>query len=115
MWPRVVEVMLGCWMLLVPFVFRASAGVEAYTTSAWISAVVIIVASTISFWHPARHFRLVTLAAAVWLALHGYFAAPRPGPPAAQNELTVGLLVILFALLPNEINRPPVPWRRSRV
>jgi hypothetical protein len=42
-----------------------------------------------------------------WLAGHGYVSAVRPGPPAAQNEIMVGLLLLLFAILPNDVNRPP--------
>lgn len=112
MWPRVVEVMLGCWLMVAPFVFRGTPSVEEYAATAVASGAVIAAASLLSFWPRARVARLATLAAAVWLAAHGYFSAPRPGPPAAQNEIVVGLVLLLFAILPNETNQPPVPWRR---
>ena len=111
MWPRVGEVALGCWLLLTPFVFRDTPALGNYTVSAVASGSVVILASLLSFWDRTRFAHIVTLFASFWLAAHGYFWAERPGPPAAQNELTVGLLLLLFAILPNEINAPPRPWR----
>ena len=114
MWPRVVEVMFGAWLLIVPFVFGGTPEVDRFVTSAVVSGSVVIVASLMAFWHRAGWARFVTLAASLWLVGHGYFAAVRPGPPAAQNEITVGLLLILFAILPKETNRPPIGWRGRR-
>ena len=111
MWPRVAEVALGCWLLLMPLVFRETPGVDGYATSALVSGGIIAIASLASVWRPARFARFGTLAVSIWLMLHGYFSAPRPGPPAAQNEVVVGLIVALFAILPNETNDIPTPWR----
>lgn len=111
MWPRVAEVALGCWLVITPFVFRGTTAVEDYALNAAMTGSVVIVASLLSFWSRLRMAHLVTLAAALWLAAHGYFLAERPGPPAAQNELTTGLLLLLFAILPNEINDEPRGWR----
>ena len=107
MWPRVSEVALGCWLLLTPFVFRGTEALGNYAVNAVVSGSVVILASLLSFWDRTRFGHLVTLVVSLWLATHGYFWADRPGPPAAQNELTVGLLLLLFAVLPNEINDPP--------
>ena len=112
MWPRVVELMLGAWLVITPFVFREAADLSRYTLSTVTSGVIVMLASLLAFWDRARWARFITLAASGWLMAHGYFAAPRPGPPGAQNELTVGLLLLVFAILPNEINDPPIPWRR---
>lgn len=114
MWPRVIEGMLGCWLLVTPFVFRGTTAVEDYTTSALVSGAVVIVMAVLSFWEPARLARFVTLGVSLWLALHGYFAAERPGPPAAQNEIMIGLTLLLFAIIPNEASRPPRAWRHEQ-
>lgn len=113
MWPRVIEGMLGVWLLLTPFVFRGTEGLDRFAGSSVASGAVVMIASVLSFWRPARHARFLTLAASLWLSLHGYFGADRPGPPGAQNELVVGLTLLLFALMPNEVSEPPEPWRRS--
>ena len=112
MWPRVVEVMLGCWLLVTPFVFRDTEAIGNYTINSVISGSVVILASLLSFWDRTRSARMVTLVVSLWLATHGYFWAERPGPPAAQNELAVGLVLLLFAVLPNETNDVPRRWRR---
>ena len=113
MWPRVVEIMLGAWLVIGPFVFRDTPDVHRYTMSMVLSGALIAMASTLAFWSPAAGARYITLLTSLWLMGHGYFAAARPGPPAAQNELLTGLLILLFAVLPNDINRPPEAWRHS--
>lgn len=111
MWPRVVEVTLGAWLLITPFVFRDSPAIHTYATNAMISGSVVIVASLLCFWRRADRSYFVTLLVALWLIGHGYFSAERPGPAPAQNEIMVGLLLLLFAILPTETNQPPGPWR----
>lgn len=115
MWPRVVEVMIGAWLVITPLVFRGTESVAAYAVNAVVSGTIVIVASLAAFWPPAGWARYVTLAVSVWLTLHGYFSAIRPGPPAAQNEIMAGLLLLLFAVLPNHVNQPPhTPARTPR-
>jgi hypothetical protein len=114
MWPRVVEVMLGCWLLVTPFVFRDTPAVGEYTANAVVSAALLIAASLLTFWRRTRLAHLGTAVVALWLICHGYFAAARPGPPAAQNEIVVGLVLLLFAILPSETNEVPLPWRHER-
>jgi hypothetical protein len=57
------------------------------------------------------HFFTALLA--LWLIGVGYLAASRPGPPGAQNEIITGLLLLMFAVIPNEADLPPEPWRRE--
>ena len=112
MWPRVVEVMLGCWLLVTPFVFRGTPALDDFTTNAVVTGAIVIAASLLSFWHRTSRAHLVTLLMALWLAAHGYFSVARPGPPAAQNEIAIGLILLMFAILPSEANRPPTAARR---
>jgi hypothetical protein len=112
MWPRVIEGMLGAWLLLTPFIFRMTDRIDEYVLNGLACGAAIAVASLLSFWRPARHARFLTLALSLWLVLHGYFSANRPGPPAAQNELVIGLTLLLLAIMPNEVNDVPDPWRR---
>jgi hypothetical protein len=114
MWPRTIEVTLGAWMVIAPLVFRDTEDIGRFAANAVISGGLVILASLAAFWRPAGAARFATLGVGLWLMVHGYFAAPRPGPPAAQNEITIGLLLLVFAILPNEVNDPPVPWRRGR-
>jgi hypothetical protein len=38
-------------------------------------------------------------------------AAPYPTPVALQNDLMLGLLLLMFAIVPNEASLPPEKWR----
>lgn len=114
MWARVCELMLGCWLVISPLILR---GTDRIGEFVWIDITVgsvIVLLSLLSFWRPARWAHLGTAAVAAGLALFAYFGFERPGPPAAQNELTVAYLLLIFAIVPNEATLPPEPWRRER-
>jgi hypothetical protein len=103
--------MLGVWLMISPFVFRHAAG----DTFLWVNdlgcGLLVIVLSCLAFWGPARHARLATVGVALWLVARAYVAAGHPAAPALQNELLVGLLLAMFAIIPNEAGEPPRSWR----
>jgi hypothetical protein len=109
MWARVSELMLGAWLVISPFVFRGTPGVEAYFVNDLICGSLAALFALLCFWRPTRRAHLATLALGTWLALFGYFSADRP--PAAQNDLVIGLLLMILAAVPTEASRPPIPWR----
>lgn len=111
MWARVVEVMLGCWLAISPFIFRLSLSEWHIWVNDFVCAALIIALGLLSYWRPLRHAHLITGLAALWLMGFGYFAAPHPLPPASQNELMVGFLLVMFAIIPNEASLPPQAWR----
>jgi hypothetical protein len=113
MWARVVEVMLGGWLLISPFVFRDTPGLERYVVNDVISGGFAILFALLCFWPRTSRAHLATLVLGAWLASYGYFLAPRPGPPAAQNNIVVGLMLIVFAIVPTDAARPPGPWRKA--
>lgn len=110
MWARVVEVMLGCWLAVSPFVFRHSAEDRMLWFSDLLSALVVMVLALSSFWRPLRYAHLGIVAVGLWLIVVGY-VAPYPTPPAFQNDIAVGLLLLIFAIVPNNAAQPPKPWR----
>jgi hypothetical protein len=112
MWARVVEVMLGVWLLLSPFIFRDTPAIGNYWSTDVTTGTAVILLSFLSFWRPLRSSHLATAVLAAWLILWAWFSAARPGPPAAQNEIIIGLLLLMLALVPNEASLPPEPWRR---
>jgi hypothetical protein len=112
MWPRVVELTLGCWLVISPFIFRGTPAVGDYFVNDIVCGALAVILSLLCFWAPTRRAHLATLALGVWLAMFGYFSAERPGPPAAQNDLVIGLLLLIFAIIPTEASEPPIPWRR---
>jgi hypothetical protein len=111
MWARVVEVMLGCWLAVSPFIFRHAADERWLWANDFASAFAVVTLALLSFWRPLRHAHLAIGAVGLWLMGFGYFASPHPLAPALQNDLLVGLLLAMFAIIPNEANRPPQAWR----
>lgn len=111
MWPRVVELMLGAWLAISPFIFRHPPGDLFLWVNDLGCAALVIAFSCLAFWEPARHARFATIAVALWLLLSAYVAAGHPAAPALQNELLVGLLLAMFAIIPNEASQPPRSWR----
>ena len=112
MWPRIVELLLGLWLAASPFIFETTGLGPLVATQSVVCAIVVIAASCFSFRESTRHARAVTALVGLWLVGAAYVTASRPAEPELQNQFTVGLLLILFVVIPNEANRPPRPWRR---
>ena len=108
MWARVIEVMLGFWLAMSPFIFRHVPEERALWFNDLFSASIVIVLALISFWPPLRFAHLANLLVAGWLIAFGYFAS-YPTPPALQNDIVVGLLLMMFAIIPNQATLPPRP------
>ncbi len=106
MWARVVEIMLGFWLLASPFIFRG--GILA---SDLLYGLLVIVFSFLSYWNRTRWAHFLTLFVALWLIILGYTAG-HPAPASAQNQIIVGLLVGMFAIIPNRTNELPEAWRK---
>ena len=111
MWPRVAELMLGAWLMVSPLVFRGTPAVETFALRDLLFGAAVIVLSLLSFWRRTAAAHLVTAALAVVLGGLAYLGSERPGPPAAQNEITLALLLVLLAILPNDTNLPPRAFR----
>ncbi len=116
MWARTAEIMLGCWLVLSPFIFRHPAKATALWTNDLTCGTVVILLSLFSFWQfsfwsAIRQAHLVILAVALYLVAFAFIDASYPPSPALQNYVIVGLLLLMFALVPTEVNLPPPKWQ----
>lgn len=109
MWARVVEGMLGCWLLVSPFVFQHGDH-TMYWVADFTAALVVICLALASYWPPLRQAHLGIIVAALAMILYGRFAGGAEPVPALQNHILIGLLLLMFALVPNHASRPPDPW-----
>jgi hypothetical protein len=100
--------MLGCWMLVSPFVFQHRDSLLWYMD--WIAATLVIGLSLLSYWHPLRYSHLVTVLVASGMVAFGRIAAGAEVGPGYQNHIVVGLLLLMFAIIPNHASRPPAGW-----
>jgi hypothetical protein len=107
-----MELFLGCWLVISPWVF-GHAGLSDRMWNDVAAGLGVIAFSIASFWRPVSWAHYVTGIASLWLICFGYFASPRPGPPAAQNEIVTGILLSILFFLPNEASLPPESWRET--
>lgn len=113
MWSRVVEVMLGCWLLLSPFLFRHAAEKSALWANDLATGTAVILFGLLSYWRPTRHIHLLSLVVGGWLIAFAYWKGFGTSLPASQNHLIVGLLLLMFAIIPNSASRPTIDWSES--
>ena len=112
MWPRIAELAIGLWLGASPLLFGASDSAPSLAVNCFVCGTIVVAASLLSFWEPARHARIATTLVGLWLIAFSYSTAGRPAEPELQNLFVSGLLLILFVVVPNEANRPPRPWRK---
>jgi bacteriorhodopsin len=112
MWGRWVEILLGTWLAASPLTFGHADGSWFHFNDMLSGGAVILLAAA-SFVSSMRWAHLGIGAVALWVGLSAYFGFERPGPPAAQNEITTAFLLLTVFLVPNEASQPPQPWRRA--
>ena len=111
MWPRVAELMLGLWLILSPLIFRGTEAAQQFARIDVLAGAAVVVFSLMSFWRRTEWAHFGTAVLALGLGAFAYLAWERPGPPAAQNEIFLALVLLLLAIIPNEASRPPRSWR----
>lgn len=112
MWPRAVELMLGLWLAVTPFVFLRDSGTAEVWAPAFGGALLICLFSSLSFMNRARRAHLLNMPLALALCAYGYLMAGTPPAPIFQAFLVTGLVLLLFAFIPPEANQPPLSWRK---
>jgi len=111
MWARTIEVAAGCWLLMSPFIFvHPSGNFRLWATDLVVGSLTIMLA-LISYWKPLRGAHWLTFAIAQGMVAAG-FSSGTPAPAAIQNEILVGLLLAMLAIVPSLSESPPESWRR---
>jgi len=115
MWARKVEIGIALWLAASPFVF----GYARDDVGRWVNdfgcAVLIAGAALLSHASRFRRAHLVSLAVAAWLVGLGWnlaWSTENPSP-IAENWVGVGLVLLIFAIVPSEALQPPMGWRRT--
>jgi hypothetical protein len=102
--------MLGSWLLISPFIFHYGDAPLAWWINDNVVGLAVIAFGLFSFWRPTRRMHLLSILAALWLMGYGRFGHDYPFPPAAQNYITLGLLLLMVAVIPSRASRPPDAW-----
>lgn len=111
MWARVCEFMIACWLMMSPFIFGHTKDDYLYWVTDLGAASAIMVLSMISYWSRMKHAHLAIAVIGLVVAAVGRFTDPSHVPPAGQNEILTGLLLLMFAIVPNHAGQPTPHWR----
>ncbi len=108
MWARVIECMLAFWLALSPHIFFHE------TAFLWKNdltcGTLVLVFSLLSFHSKWSRTHLANLFVAFWLIGLGFVSKDSPLPPALENHVIMGLILLIFALVPSHSERPSSSW-----
>jgi hypothetical protein len=117
MWGRIIESMIGLWLMISPFVFGHYPDNRPLWSNDLLCGAAVFLLAFVSFWSLSwwrflQYAHLGILAVAGWLLGFGYIHGGYPALPGAQNDILVGLTLLLLAVIPNHADLPPPSWRR---
>lgn len=115
MWARVVEVTLGCWLAISPFIFRHPTEATFLWINDMATGAAVITIALVSIWPRLEKMHYLQLFVAVYLVLVAFLAAPPPPPAPYQNHMTLALLLIIMGVIPTRGTRPPRSWEKFYV
>lgn len=107
MWARAVKTMLGLWLMLSPLVIGYGYDGSLFMWNDLIGGALIVTLALLSCWRRARRAALLTVPIAIWIAGYSYFGYSHPRPGPAQNEIALGILILMFAIIPLDSSAPP--------
>lgn len=107
MWSRVIEAMLGVWLWMSPFIFRYSSEPRSLWINDFVAGGLCMIFGILSYWQPARHAHVANLIVACWLIGFACLRSGWPVSPPYQNYVIIGLLLFMFAVIPNRADEPP--------
>jgi len=114
MWARDMELALAFWLAVSPFVLGHPDGQLSLWVNDFTCATLVGVLALLAYHRGLRRIHLLELVVAAWLVGFGWVSARDGATPASQNQVLVGLLLAMFAIVPSEASRPPRSWRTDR-
>ena len=112
MWPRLLEVALGVWLAVSPFVLGSGAHDAGRLTHDLAVGGYVVLFALASFRVRLERAHLLSLLAAAWLIVFGWLRFEEDPRAIAQNHMLLGLTLLMTAVLPTDALRPPRAWRR---
>lgn len=110
MWARWAEILIGAWLLAAPAAIPNHEGSLALHDYA--AGALVIALAAASFTRRFAWAHLGAAAAGLWLAGFGWAAARGGATPVTEHHVATGVLLLMFAIIPNRASKPPAAWRR---
>jgi len=108
MWARVMEIMFGAWLMMSPFVFAADPDEGFVDRNAMICGALVMIFALASYAPALRRIHLFTLLIAIWMI--GVAYSDSLPQSRVQNQVTVGILLLMTAVIPSWSHHPPKAW-----
>lgn len=96
MWPRIVNIAFGVWLMIAPWALRYDEP-AARSNDIWVGIVVSLAALVALAWRPARY---ANTALGAWLIVSPFALGYAGWGAAAINDVVVGALVLSISLIP---------------
>lgn len=107
MWARDFEFFIGIWIAISWLVFDYR-GPAHLVINDIICCLLIMFFALASYTKKFGHIHLFNFVMGIWLiCFHFFFDIPFA---ASQNYIVLGLLLLMFSLVPSHAERPPVAW-----
>jgi hypothetical protein len=103
-WPRFFEIGLGLWIAAAAWILPGAHDAR-WTLAGLVAGLAIAGCSALSFRPACNKLHLANLAIAFGLVGFLLLTASHPAPPAMQSQLLSALLLVNFAVIPNETQR----------
>ncbi|HEX7327533.1 MAG TPA: SPW repeat protein [Casimicrobiaceae bacterium] len=103
-WQDWINLLLGIWLFISPWVVGFEGTQMAASWNAWILGVAIVVFSAIAVSMPQVWEEIINLLLGIWMVISSWVIGAT-SRPVETNAVIVGLLVILFAILAMAMSR----------
>jgi peptidoglycan/LPS O-acetylase OafA/YrhL len=110
MWARNIEFMIGIWLALSPFIFAHADPPDAIWWIDFAAAIIVCTTALFAYYPPTRSLHLVNSVAGLALIVYAFFG-PVPPPAYHQNHVVVGIILLMFGIIPNHASQPSRAWR----
>lgn len=101
MWPRIVNTILGLWLMVAPGVFQYS---QAASDNGHIAGPIIVTFSIVAIWEATRVVRKWNFPVAIWL-LGAPWILGYESTTAIISDMGVGVLVLIFASIKGKVEK----------
>lgn len=113
MWARTSEIALGAWLIVTSCLFAAGNPEWLGIGAGVAGGVIVAILALLSFRSSTRRAHLWTLVVAIALIGAGYFGSRSAADAIYQNEIYIGGVLLMLAIVPSEASLPPEGWRDS--
>ena len=113
MWARIIEFIIAIWLISSSRLFYHPANPDFFWVSDLICGAAITVFALFSLKGSLQKLHLCSIGIALYLVVLGFSSSAFPPPALFQNYLILGLLLLMFALVPSSPSLPPAVFKES--